>query len=158
MGNLSHSLDGHVPDLLQDNSSNQILLIYHSQYGISNGNLSRCNTGLEETANTTVIKITCCWSVTWFPAFLKLRRNIFNPLVPGTYQPYQNGCETETLINVSQDHLPYFVKKYHLCAKICCLHSQGRRIVPSKTWNLPTRLQGFTLQKILIIRQKLHYS
>lgn len=73
----------------------RFLFINHSQYGISNVTLSRCNTGLEEAANTTIIKITCL--ATCVPAFLKLRYRIFNPLVPGTFQPLQDGCETGTV-------------------------------------------------------------
>jgi len=73
----------------------RFLFINHSQYEISNGNLSRCNTGLEEAPNKTIIKIT--WLATCVPAFLKLGHRIFNPLVPGTFHPLQDGCETGTL-------------------------------------------------------------
>jgi len=79
----------------------RFLFINHSQYGISNVNLSRCNRGLEEAANMTIIKIT--WLATCVSAFLKRRHRIFNPLVLGTFQPLQDGCETGTLWNESQE-------------------------------------------------------
>lgn len=107
----------------------KFLFINHSQYGISNGNLSRCNTGLEEAANTTIIKIT--WLATWVPALLRLR-HLDIVFLTRLYLVYFNHFKTAAKqkhqeMNHKKKHffeycLPYFVKKYYLCAKVCCLH------------------------------------
>ena len=115
--------------------------------------------GLEEAANMTIIKIT--WLATCVPAFLKLRHRVFNPLVPGTFQPLQDGCETWRIWNESleQTFLRRLLtvlreKVLPLCRNLLSPFYGWIR-VPSKSWDLPTRLQGFTLQKILTIKKKI---